>query len=68
MFRRKEEVRDPVCGMKVKKEGSIKSAYLGEIYYFCSEYCKTEFEKNPGRYINTPSNKESHIHSFHHCC
>ncbi|MEM3114557.1 MAG: YHS domain-containing protein [Nitrososphaerota archaeon] len=54
--------------MKVKKEGSIKSTHLGETYYFCSEYCKTEFEKNPERYINTPSNNESHTHSFNRCC
>ncbi|MEN2974228.1 MAG: YHS domain-containing protein [Candidatus Caldarchaeales archaeon] len=66
MFKRKELV-DPVCGMMVKMENSFKSTYLGETYYFCSEYCKTEFEKNPEGYAAHPSRITSHSHDTR-CC
>ncbi len=46
--------KDPVCGMKLGEETvrylPYKSAYQGKLYYFCSDGCKQEFERNPGRY------------------
>jgi len=50
-------VTDPVCGMKGKKEDWIKYELNSDSYYFCSESCKAEFEKNPEKFIN--KNKES---------
>jgi len=41
--------KDPVCGMTVKEEG-LKSIHNGETYYFCSDFCKNLFEKEPERY------------------
>jgi membrane fusion protein, copper/silver efflux system len=51
---------DPVCGMeislrKAEKEG-LKSTYLGESYYFCSQPCREQFEKTPNRFTKkTPA-------------
>ena len=41
---------DPVCGMKVSSD-LLRVAYQGGNYYFCSEHCKQQFEKNPEAYI-----------------
>ncbi|HSW46842.1 MAG TPA: efflux RND transporter periplasmic adaptor subunit, partial [Phycisphaerae bacterium] len=39
---------DPVCGMRVKPaEAAGKSEYKGKTYYFCSSFCKREFDKDP---------------------
>ena len=47
-----QTAKDPVCGMNVKIEGAKYSAeYQGKTYYFCSEGCKTEFLKNPVKYL-----------------
>ena len=44
---------DPVCGMEVNDQKStLQSPYLGNTYYFCSEACKTKFDKNPQEYAS----------------
>ena len=44
--------KDPVCGMNVQIEGAKHTAaYEGKTYYFCAERCKTEFLKNPAKYL-----------------
>ena len=46
-----DEVKDPVCGMKVDLgTTTLKSTYQGKIYGFCSAECKTTFDKNPLQY------------------
>jgi RND family efflux transporter MFP subunit len=49
---RDNAVEDPVCGMQVDpvKAGGQKSEYKGKTYYFCSELCKSRFDKNPEQY------------------
>lgn len=43
---------DPVCGMSVDKAAAKgKSEYKGSTYYFCSEVCKTLFDKEPEKYL-----------------
>ena len=43
---------DPVCGMYVdEKTAPHRSAYKGQIFYFCASSCKEEFEKNPENYL-----------------
>jgi xanthine dehydrogenase accessory factor len=43
-------VTDPVCGMTVDPLTSTrKSAYKGQTYWFCSDGCLAEFEKDPER-------------------
>lgn len=47
--------RDPVCGMTVSKDSAgATEKYKGHTFYFCSEVCKGEFDKNPDKYA-TPA-------------
>jgi len=39
-----EMVKDPICGMVIPKERSIKREVAGRSYYFCSETCVRTFE------------------------
>ncbi len=50
---RKNSTVDPVCGMSIDpdKTGGKKSNYNGTTYYFCSDDCKTKFDKNPKSYL-----------------
>lgn len=44
--------KDPVCGMDVDvNTTAAKSEYEGKTYYFCSSACKTQFDKNPAKFI-----------------
>lgn len=48
----KEQLVDPVCGMKVTPRDSIgSSSFEGMDYFFCSEKCKNNFLADPGKYI-----------------
>ena len=48
-----DTAKDPVCGMSVKKEGAKYTYdYKGTTYYFCGEGCKTEFAKDPDKYLS----------------
>jgi len=69
MFRKNKAI-DPVCGMGIEKD-RISTTYEGATYYFCSEDCRMEFQKNPDKYLTrrTSDKKiETHRHSTHHCC
>ena len=51
--------RDPVCGRDIspkraEKEGR-KSIFAGKTYYFDTDECKREFEKDPKQYATKPS-------------
>jgi membrane fusion protein, copper/silver efflux system len=57
---RDDAVQDPVCGMQVDpvKAKEKQSTYQGRTYYFCSDTCKQDFDKDPGKYIrNAPGGK-----------
>jgi YHS domain-containing protein len=41
---------DPVCGMQVDEKDAITSQHQGQTYYFCSNECKNQFERNPEQY------------------
>ncbi len=43
--------KDPICGMTVKEERGVKLDYQGQTYYFCSDFCKNLFAKDPERYV-----------------
>ncbi len=46
------KVRDPVCGMTIEKEQAAGSSrYQGKEYYFCSDSCKSKFDKNPAQCV-----------------
>ncbi|MBI4965476.1 MAG: alpha-glucan family phosphorylase [Desulfomonile tiedjei] len=43
--------RDPVCGMVVQEDTRLRSHYEGQVYYFCSEFCRNLFERVPEKYL-----------------
>ncbi|HIH13897.1 MAG TPA: YHS domain-containing protein [Nanoarchaeota archaeon] len=43
---------DPICKMLVNENTSMKSEHAGKAYYFCSEACKQQFDKNPAQFKN----------------
>lgn len=44
-------VLDPVCKMTIDLSQAVAtSEWKGQKFYFCSEYCKDEFDNNPQRY------------------
>ncbi|WP_394295557.1 MaoC/PaaZ C-terminal domain-containing protein [Natrinema limicola] len=47
-------VTDPACGMEVDPlTTSVMAEYDGQLYYFCSEGCREQFEKNPQRFAES---------------
>jgi YHS domain-containing protein len=43
---------DPVCGRIVdESDAAGKVEYAGQVYYFCSRECKTDFQDHPGTFI-----------------
>lgn len=46
------QVKDPVCGSSVPKEGAFSFQYVGETYYFCSERCRNRFQALPAKYLD----------------
>lgn len=43
--------RDPVCGMEVdEKDAAGVSQHNGKTYYFCSQHCKEQFDRQPQQY------------------
>ena len=44
------KVIDRVCTMQIDKASSATLTKDGYTYYFCSNYCKTAFEKSPAKY------------------
>ena len=54
----REPVVDVVCGMETDKENALFTLnYHGQWYYFCSQSCLQEFERNPQRYASEESRK-----------
>jgi Cu+-exporting ATPase len=46
------KVIDPVCGMTIEEKDAVgTSTYKGTTYYFCSEVCKENFDKDPEAFI-----------------
>lgn len=41
--------KDPVCGMRMTD--GITCVYKNQSYFFCSDHCREQFEKEPERYI-----------------
>jgi YHS domain-containing protein len=45
--------RDPVCGMNVRddnRNNNLRSEHRGQNYYFCSDRCRQEFDRNPDNF------------------
>ncbi len=53
--------KDPVCEMNVdEKTAKFKSEHMGKTYYFCSQMCKTTFDKNPAKYMGSSGGRSMH--------
>ena len=50
---KREKHTDPVCGMETSGD-LFKVEYEGKPFYFCSDHCRGQFEKNPEAYIAKP--------------
>ncbi len=47
-------VRDPVCGMEIEPQSAFaKREHNGQTFYFCSQSCVDQFDKDPHRYMTT---------------
>ena len=47
-------VRDPVCGMSIEPQSAFaKRDHMGQTFYFCSQSCVDQFDKDPHRYMTT---------------
>ena len=55
---------DPVCGMQVEPDGSIRSHHSGTDYVFCSEHCRSRFVAEPERFLTTPPQAETSAASY----
>ena len=68
-------VIDPVCHMNIEPENAAgKSEHNGKTVYFCSEYCKETFDKDPEKFpledavhqqAEHDAGHEHHDHSHH---
>jgi len=51
--------KDPVCGMDVDpaeaKAAKRTSQHQGKAYFFCSDHCKKQFDKDPAKYLKKPA-------------
>lgn len=46
-----QQMKDPVCGMKLEHgKSSHTSSYQGQNYNFCSQECKQKFDRSPQQY------------------
>ena len=52
--------KDLVCGMEVDESNPpFTAVYKGTIYYFCSNSCKREFERDPEKFLKKVDKKGS---------
>ncbi|PIS39209.1 MAG: lipoprotein-releasing system ATP-binding protein LolD [Candidatus Nealsonbacteria bacterium CG08_land_8_20_14_0_20_38_20] len=53
---------DPVCGMDLSEAADfVEVLYKERAFYFCSDYCRERFEKNPEKFQREPLLKLSNI-------
>jgi YHS domain-containing protein len=45
---------DLACVNVRLKDSTPRAEYAGKVYYFCSEDCRTDFLKNPKKYLPKP--------------
>lgn len=47
-------VHDPVCGMEIEPQSAFaKREHMGQTFYFCSQSCVDQFDKDPHSYMMT---------------
>jgi Cu2+-exporting ATPase len=61
-----EKVKDPVCGMMVDKSKAVTLKKDGQVYYFCSEHCRTQFQAGGGKATAHDGHAGHGGHAAHH--
>ncbi len=57
---------DPVCGMEVDENSAAATyEYKGKTYYFCAPGCKSDFEKDPEKYLQSGKSGGHGAHAGH---
>lgn len=47
-------IHDPVCGMEIQPQSAFtKREHMGQTFYFCSQSCVDQFDKDPHSYMMT---------------
>ncbi len=47
-------IHDPVCGMEIEPQSAFaKREHMGQTFYFCSQSCVDQFDKDPRHYVMT---------------
>ena len=47
-------VHDPVCGMEIEPQSAFaKREHMGQTFYFCSQSCLDQFDRDPNHYVMT---------------
>ena len=59
VFESNDLVIDPVCGMRVSRDGSPRSDHEGSAYYFCCEHCKAKFDADPAGVLAARAAKDA---------
>jgi Cu+-exporting ATPase len=48
------KIQDPVCGMEIESQSAFaKREHMNQTFYFCSQSCVGQFDKDPHRYVMT---------------
>ena len=48
------KIQDPVCGMEIDTKSAFAAReHMGQTFYFCSQSCLDQFDKDPHRYMTT---------------
>ena len=54
---------DPVCGMEVNPSSAEAfSEYGGQTFYFCSETCREQFDRDPQKYLDATDRVQARLH------
>ncbi len=62
----RNELHDPVCGMRMQADSPYRAEHQGQVYYFCSAGCREKFLKSPQAYagrMNTALAGHAHKHA-----
>lgn len=55
------QVKDPVCGMSVDPASAkYQSDYVGNTYFFCSDTCRSKFERDPRAFVASDATRATH--------
>jgi hypothetical protein len=57
---------DPVCGSRVDRAKAVVLEHDGHTYYFCSEHCRSEFQADPGAYVQAKPEPMAHAPGHAH--